>query len=228
MLFPSPNQNPPHTRVLLSSLPKLKITTSPYEGPKFTLFPQLPAELRNNIWHHVSFLPQKINLNYNYSASREDLEELGFRGVEGSFSIPSILHTSSESRSEGLRYYQLVKHKVHEGDAPGGANGLVAVRDNIWIYVNFEVDHFLYNKVSSLGNEVDSDDYYPLSNENLAKIKFLDIQYNCKENVTFPFPAVGFLRVKRRPEKLEMVTLVVRRYTPTGGVGNDIRESVEC
>jgi len=60
MLPHSANPKPSRTRVLLLSLPKLKI--SPFEGPKFTLFPQLHVALRNTIWRHASEFPQTINL----------------------------------------------------------------------------------------------------------------------------------------------------------------------
>jgi hypothetical protein len=103
----STNPNPSRTRVLLLSLPRLNI--SPFKGPKFTVFPQLPIERRNKIWRHASEFPQTINL---YGIGR-------WEGVKHSvskfYSTPPVLHASSESRAEALRHYQRLMHKIDTG-----------------------------------------------------------------------------------------------------------------
>ncbi|PMD29160.1 hypothetical protein L207DRAFT_618018 [Hyaloscypha variabilis F] len=93
----------PGLKTLLSSLQPLDIP-SPItkEERAFALFPNLPPELRRQIWGHVASEPRIIYLFHTdkYSPSRS---ENTTRSSQTTY--PAILATSQESRSEGLRFY---------------------------------------------------------------------------------------------------------------------------
>ena len=70
----------------------------------FTLFPPLPAELRNKIWTYACFIPRYIDVwekRFVHSHLGSHLEACSYN------KIPSLLHTCSEARSIGLQYYSL-------------------------------------------------------------------------------------------------------------------------
>jgi hypothetical protein len=72
-------------------------------GPlqEFTLFPQLPAELRIKIWK-ISVLP-RIVLRHQYDTERNHGPVVLFTPC-----IPALLHVSQEARQIGLENYQVV------------------------------------------------------------------------------------------------------------------------
>ncbi|KAN0089563.1 hypothetical protein V8E51_019823 [Hyaloscypha variabilis] len=121
-------------KALLQDLPRIATSFESTPTPTFTLFPKLPRELRNRIWHMEAFESRVIKLvPYNVAASQR---------VEGQLQHPAMLHTSREARREGLRYYRKVLRKccdlrTHSQNIPCG-------KPRDIIYVNFEVDLFRY------------------------------------------------------------------------------------
>lgn len=65
--------------------------------PEFTKFPELPTELRLKIWDYASNVTRALELEY----CMVDRKFFTFQH------IPSVLHTSSESREVGLQHYHL-------------------------------------------------------------------------------------------------------------------------
>jgi hypothetical protein len=161
------NSKPSRTRVLPSSLPRLKI--SPFEGPKFTLFPQLPIELRNKIWRHATEFPQAINL---YGIGR-------WEGVKHSvselYNIPPVLHASSESRAEALRHYQLLMHRIDTGCTFDTViSKFVSTWKDRYVYINFKVDHFAHSNIRRIFFTPDF--FLPFQSCYLSQIRLLDVE----------------------------------------------------
>jgi hypothetical protein len=85
----------------------------------FTLFPQLPAELRIKIWVLSLPDPRIVALNYSHAPfdpSYRTLRDQAMRGCTSPTAIPSILHTSREARHEALLFYNL-SFNIHHGTA---------------------------------------------------------------------------------------------------------------
>ena len=118
---------------LLAQLPKLDI---PLPYTKFTLFPELPTELRNKIWKCAAMVSRDINLEYKDYYACSDHQPV----------TPAILHTSSEARSEAKRYYTLCP--VLCVPLIPGENRLKGAQKSpsIWIWINFAVDRFVWSQ----------------------------------------------------------------------------------
>lgn len=69
----------------------------------FTLFPQLPFELRLKIWDHALSTPRTVTI----SCQREmlDRERRFAKAFTSSTPVPPLLHTNHESRTEALARY---------------------------------------------------------------------------------------------------------------------------
>ncbi|KAH8790336.1 hypothetical protein F5882DRAFT_491738 [Hyaloscypha sp. PMI_1271] len=125
---------------LLSSLPRLQVRSLTLDT--FTCFPRLPKEIRNKIWALAALEPRVIPL---FIMTR-DLEH---RKVSSQAAHPAIVHVNTESREEGMRYYERVLEKCsgfcphrdlpytpayqHDGRCCG---------QRIPTYINFAVDRF--------------------------------------------------------------------------------------
>lgn len=98
----------------------------------FTLFPNLPPELRNKIWneHCTQYEPQIIDL----WATKDSTETKMRYGTHSQ--APPILHTSREARSIGLKYYKL----LFEEDIQGEIFRDIGNPKKPHIYVNWEHD----------------------------------------------------------------------------------------
>jgi hypothetical protein len=116
---------------LLAQLPKLAI---PLPHTSFTLFPNLPSELRNNIWKYAVMVPRDINLQYKDSLALGDHQPRA----------PAILLTSSKPRAEGKRYYTFcpVLTKSPDKHRRRRAN----TRPTVWVWINFTVDKFVWSQ----------------------------------------------------------------------------------
>ena len=81
----------------------------------FTLFPELPQELRDHIWAFASFLPRDVPVfTAAVSPNYSDIGSLylPYYQIISSQPAPPILHASREARLEGLKHYKLI-FKVH-------------------------------------------------------------------------------------------------------------------
>jgi len=68
----------------------------------FPQFPQLPPELRSYIWYLTSHMPRVLEVNgYETTVSFRRVARLTSKTI-----VPAILHTTRESRSIGLKYYE--------------------------------------------------------------------------------------------------------------------------
>jgi len=108
----------------------------------FTLFPSLPVELRLKIWE-FSILSRILTAEYT--------PKLHLRLCTS----PSILHTKTEFREVGLRYYEVENHNFvdvgHMIIAPITVDGVERsdwqtgpLVHSIRMYVNFHVDILLF------------------------------------------------------------------------------------
>lgn len=121
---------------LLSKLPQLQ---SPCDNriKAFTLFPNLPPELRSFIWKICSSEPRTINLVLPRGISLDKAR------VENSDEHPAVLQVCQESREEGLRYYSRCLEEGSDASFFSEARILQApgkVRKAL--FVNFKVDCF--------------------------------------------------------------------------------------
>jgi hypothetical protein len=79
-------------------------------GPlqSFTLFPDLPFELRLKIWGHIAAEPRVVGINYrNQRAKRRGINITFYHNRAGWTSpdpVPVILHICQESRTEARKY----------------------------------------------------------------------------------------------------------------------------
>lgn len=96
MLPPKPSSSP-KAQLLLSALanssPKLK---------EFTLFAELPLELRLKIWQHTFPGPRVVKVN-SYGIVKQD--GYNFHAFYSTSPIPMAMSICSESRIEALRHY---------------------------------------------------------------------------------------------------------------------------
>jgi hypothetical protein len=76
--------------------------------PGFTLFRELPLELRLNIWSFIAPGPRTVSVKYKglscYSTGKGFLAAADWRSPDP---IPIVLHICRESRTEALKSYQL-------------------------------------------------------------------------------------------------------------------------
>ncbi|TVY59257.1 hypothetical protein LSUE1_G009434 [Lachnellula suecica] len=73
----------------------------------FTLFPQLPLELRLKIWQHILPAPRTVNIQYKMKYDKFDGKTVGsFTGWTSPTPIPLGLRICRESRDETLKHYQ--------------------------------------------------------------------------------------------------------------------------
>lgn len=90
---------------------------------KFTLFPDLPAEIRLSIWHEALAIPQKVIFEVvqtPFSSNRAFMKRVT--------KVHPLLHVSQESRGEALRIYLKNRESRNED-----------IWD-IWRYFRFGVD----------------------------------------------------------------------------------------
>jgi hypothetical protein len=76
--------------------------------PGFTLFPDLPLELRLKIWSFITPGPRIVSIKYKglsfYSIGKGFSAAAGWRSPDP---VPIVLHICRESRTEALKSYQL-------------------------------------------------------------------------------------------------------------------------
>jgi hypothetical protein len=88
----------------------LQLTVHSKPLTTFHLFPELPPELRFNIWKTACNEPRLIELVTEYKAaekSRDDFAHNYHRVSSRSSKVPAILHACQESRREASSVYQL-------------------------------------------------------------------------------------------------------------------------
>lgn len=117
----------PRMRTLLSTLPPLKIEKLPGKLLKFTIFNELPLELRQKIWGLVAHTSRLVIVEaeaFNPLAIHERTHQ-----IKNQSRVPEILQVSKESRAEGLMYYKALK----ECTPYDVGHSLQDVDDETWI-----------------------------------------------------------------------------------------------
>ncbi|KAH7310041.1 hypothetical protein BKA65DRAFT_485258 [Rhexocercosporidium sp. MPI-PUGE-AT-0058] len=116
------------------------------EPLKFILFPKMPLELRNMIWTEVCFHERLIDIwivPFYESGSDEDkffddlLGAPAYTYKSYTNRTPSILHTSQEARTTGLKHYSLDLGARMVNLYRGG---ILQISSPPRIYVNWECD----------------------------------------------------------------------------------------
>lgn len=79
----------------------------PPEMEVFTLFPKLPIELRLKIWEEACYNERDVHVVVILLFEDLHNEYKPVFGYRSSSILTAVLHTSSESRQEALKYYQL-------------------------------------------------------------------------------------------------------------------------
>lgn len=100
------------------------------EGPVFTLFPKLPIEIRCIIISEAAQHPRVVEIG-SYDTKRQGRFEVRFTSRT---IVPSILHTFSESRAVGTKFYDRL---IFGGRFTG-------------TYVNWNADVITFNQSCSL------------------------------------------------------------------------------
>ena len=111
--------------------------------------------------------------------------------VPGQYRVPSVLHVSSGSRLEGLRYYTMVREQSlwdyklaaigATQNAKTGEWGDVAQRN--MIYINFEVDKFHHPRVNTSPSGVFRINKYNFKPDVLARIRFVEMPIGSNDNL---------------------------------------------
>lgn len=130
-------------KVLLSQLPKLAVNNlSPLQT--FTNLNALPLEIRNRIWAIAASEPRVVAL-YTPQEDDEDFPYFIQSPIPHTqHNIPPILHTTFESRKEGLRYYKYcLEGNYMSEEKLLQASALLPSDSSLKkIYINFAVDRF--------------------------------------------------------------------------------------
>jgi hypothetical protein len=84
----------------------------------FTLFPKLPIEIRLKIWKTICYTQRNVDITTGHFSVSEDEKstKVCLFFYRSSCPAPAVLHVSRESRSEGLKHYELdfaVNHEVY-------------------------------------------------------------------------------------------------------------------
>jgi len=102
-------------------------TSTPTPLEEFTLFPNLPTEIRLSIWHSALSQPQRVIFKIvqtPFSTNRAFMKRIT--------RVNPLLHVSRESRAESLRAYK-------RSFSASGALGSDDIWD-IWRYFRFGID----------------------------------------------------------------------------------------
>jgi len=131
---------------LLASLTRLQIPENRPDHPppltEFTLFGELPVELRVKIWGIAACEPSKIILK---SRTRTSTALQLHSSVDGQTRHPSLLQVNFESRQEGLQFYE--KCIEIEQGSTNDSSPIRVSRSCKVLYINFSKDVFLFNCV---------------------------------------------------------------------------------
>ncbi|TAQ88116.1 hypothetical protein B7494_g3580 [Chlorociboria aeruginascens] len=116
--------------------------TSP---PRFTLFPDLPCELRIKIWKLAEPGPRTVRIQYNMNYKSWNGKFIAdFKGWTSPDPAPTILHVCQESRAEALRTY-----------SPAFGSYFHAPK----VYINFSIDTLKFDNPQKDGLGEGSDIY---------------------------------------------------------------------
>jgi 2EXR family len=126
-------------RELLSSLPRLQ---APVLRDTFTLFQNMPRELRDQVWGYAASESRVVTLftMIKPRPSKVDMDQSPH---------PAILQVNRESREEGLKYYTRVLEKCSGSCLNGIFHDDSCVQPRVPLYINFTADQFHH------GNDID-------------------------------------------------------------------------
>jgi hypothetical protein len=147
---PSRNQeNMSRIKFLCHELPKLSIPLPPLRT--FSLFTELPKELRYDIWRLAAFVSRDVKLWIAY------VPRISPR-VAGQTQHPGIIQASRESRTEALRYYTQVWERC-----PQWCSDFEDPSDRFrnTLFINFAVDRFVFNPWRSARRSLDAFNFEP-------------------------------------------------------------------
>ncbi|KAE9366566.1 hypothetical protein N431DRAFT_445287 [Stipitochalara longipes BDJ] len=128
--------------------PTLNNRPATSSGPctTFTCFPKLPIELRFKIWKEVCFQRRNICVSMKTlgSLSQDDRGGQARSAIHLNIYVsrsshPAILHTSHESRKEGLKYYKLEFGSSYTGP-------LFTFSTPAQTYINWQADRLCVNE----------------------------------------------------------------------------------
>jgi len=153
-------------QLLCRSLPKL--ATSPeHQLETFTLFPELPHELRNKIWRYVA----SVSRNVTVTMGRQ------YRNQIGQLPAPSVLQATQESRTEAMRYYTLC---IDYAAPPPTFVRYLGGKVHPPVWINFAVDVFLLGPEASYHNrEVKT--VFNFDDNVLSQIQ--NVEMKCKDGI---------------------------------------------
>jgi hypothetical protein len=126
-------ENMSRIKLLCQELPKLSVPLPPLRT--FTLFPELPKELRHEIWRLAAFVSRDVKL-WTVKCGRTSSR------IPGQTQHPGIVQASNESRTHALKYYTRLEEKC-----PQLRDGSEDTNDRFrnTLFVNFAVDRFFYD-----------------------------------------------------------------------------------
>ena len=159
---------------------------------RFPKFSQLPPEIRHSIWEFVCFQERNIpiDIQFNDVPDREDYLDLYYTcQYITTLPSPAILHSTRESRAQGLKHYNLAFGESFDfpavGDSPDGWDSFPAVSVEVpaTIYINWKVDRLcviLPRQFYVSQGECLLDDFFEICSRN----KLQRVAVNINEGVT--------------------------------------------
>ncbi|KAH7311053.1 hypothetical protein BKA65DRAFT_484842 [Rhexocercosporidium sp. MPI-PUGE-AT-0058] len=198
-------------KALLAALPPLTIPDSPVHLYDFTLFPKLPANLRQHIWSFAaseSRYIKIIELDRRLPPSYQNWDSR----VAGQQKNPGIIGACRESQEQAKKKYRRcfekaqrspedeekqwrgsqaqLKQAKHESIASGANRGTA-------LYVNFTSDIFILSKCPATEHECRSDHPvdYNLKPAYLRFIHRLQQTYSEEKGMSFPLLLFGLARI---------------------------------
>ncbi|KUJ18984.1 uncharacterized protein LY89DRAFT_717476 [Mollisia scopiformis] len=164
-----------------------QLIESPNMVLAFTLFPNLPVELRLKIWKEAAHITRNVDIWIRRAKLISDdwlvpnLDHLGYPRSYFYFisasPIPSILHVSHESRSEALIHYQLdfaTSREIHRS--------ITSINDKrrdqsfeAHTYINWKVDRVCFMNISR-GNRAAMDTFMAKCLDNKVRTTALGVQ----------------------------------------------------
>ena len=124
---------------LLTQLPRLETDLSSRGAAlkSFPLIPKLPTELRCMIWAFIAS-QSRVVLVFDMAMAKPWPSN-----IKSQSNTPSIMHTSKVSRSEGLKFYELLSEKAQDLKSCTAHHGWPLTEKTKKLYINFKVDRFI-------------------------------------------------------------------------------------
>lgn len=183
-------------------------------SPEFTLFPNLPLELRNKIWEHACFIPRNLEVkSWNYgkriaipTLDTNDENPWQVWIYRSNTVPPAVLSVCLESRNIGLKHYKLDwgTHYAFRG---------FTFSTPATIYVNYDSDRIV---MTQRFHSRDIEDCVDFLDRCFHKARFIALNVKDKGNrqeCDYIRPYLNRIMLNYKDSPLEEITLFSKRHS---------------